>query len=197
MKNVWRVSCVSFVMLAAGAFAQIDSDSDGLGLYFDQGATVVSSTVAEGTESATAYLILTNPSVGGNLNHWSAGVSAFLGGQGNAQVTGSPTHGYNLALNMPGSEHWVFEVSVGNEIPFPAVAITILAVITIWPSVYDVPIDLYVTIGSEFGGYGTNLGGADFQPSSGSWNMPVAAINGPAPVVQKSQSWGQVKSVFR
>ena len=197
MKVSWKISCVSLVILASGASAQIDNDPDGLGLYFDQGATVVSSTVAEGTESVTAYLILTNPSVGGNLNHWSAGVRTLLGGQGNAQVTGSPTRGYNLALNMPGSEHWVFEVSVGDEIPFPTTRITVLAVIAIWPYVYDVPINLYVTFGSEFGGYGTDIGGADFQPSSGSWDLPVAIINGQAPVAEKPQSWGQVKSVFR
>jgi len=199
MKVIGRISCLSLMMLASVAYtyAQIDPDPDGLGLYFDQGATVVSSTVAEGTESVTAYLILTNPSVGGSLVHWSASVSAVCGGSGNAMVTGLPTEGFNLALNMPGSDHWVFEVSVAPETPFPATTITVLAVITIWPNRYDIPINLCVAPGSEFGGYGADSGGAEFQPSSGSWEMPAATINGQAPVEVIPSSWGRVKSVFR
>ena len=196
--NVFRgVFVSSLLVLATVSFAQSDTGPDGLGLYFDQGATVVSATMTEETESVTAYLILNNPTVEGNLNHWSAGVSAFLGGPGNAQVTGSPVVGQNLASNMPGSESWTFEVSVGDEPTLPTENITVLAVINILPYVYDVPIHLYVTFGWEFGGYGTDLGGADFQPSSGSWDLPVAVINGQAPVAEKSQSWGQVKAIFR
>jgi len=35
------------------------------------------------------------------------------------------------------------------------------------------------------------------QPSSGDWNLPVAVINGPAPVATQGAAWGSVKSLFR
>ena len=34
-------------------------------------------------------------------------------------------------------------------------------------------------------------------PSSGDVTLPVAVINGPAPIATKPLSWGQVKSLFR
>lgn len=67
----------------------------------------------------------------------------------------------------------------------------------IWPYFYDSPIQLYVTYGWEFGGYGTGLDGAYFQPSSGSWDLPVAVINGQGPVAGESQTWGQIKATYR
>jgi len=98
---------------------------------------------------------------------------------------------------MPGSDRWVFEVSVSDEPPFPTAGITVLAELLIYPYVFDEPIPLYVGEGYEFAGYGTDVGGAAFNPSSGSWDLPVAIINGPPPVAVAVQPWGQVKSLYR
>ncbi len=90
-------------------------------------------------------------------------------------------------------------VAVNDQPPFPISEITILAGLEISPYYYDEPINLYVLPGSGFpaGGYETDLGSAAFHPSSGSWDLPVAVINGQAPVAVESQSWGQVKSIFQ
>jgi len=185
------------VLMTSGVLAQVDPDPNGLGIYFDENATLVSMTVEEGTETVTAYLILTNPSVEGNLIHWAAGISSYLDTPGNAAITGFNVHGHNLAINMPGSANWIFEVSVNDDPPFPTTENTILAEIMIWPMVYDVPINLYVTLGYESGGYGTDNGGAEFHPSSGDWNLPVAVINGQAPVATESYTLSRVKSLYR
>jgi hypothetical protein len=183
------------LVLATGAIAQIDPDPDGFGIYFDYGASQVSVAAPEGTESITAYLVLTNPSVQGNLTHWSASVWTFLDEPGYAAIFGSPYNGYNLETNMPGSEHWVFEVSVYPD--HPATEITMLAHLTILPYVFDEPINLYVGAGYESAGYGTDAGGAYFHPSSGGWDLPVAVINGTAPVAVDVESWGMLKTLYR
>lgn len=102
MRFLKGILACSLLVLGTGGLAQLDPGPDGLGLYFDESATEASAMVSEGTEYLTAYLILTNPTVAGNLNHWSAGVSAFLGGPGNAAIAGSPVVGHNLAINMLG-----------------------------------------------------------------------------------------------
>ena len=197
MKSFISILAIPFLAFPLLASGQIDPGPDGLGLYFDEDATQVSAVVLEGTESISAFLVLTNPTAEGNLNHWSAGVSAIQGAPGNAMVAGSPVVGHNLALNMPGSEHWVFEVAVGEDPPLPAAEVVVLAEIVIWPFVYDAPIPLFVTYGWEFGGYGTGEGGASFNPSSGSWDLPVAVINGQAPVSVGSRTWDQIKATYR
>jgi hypothetical protein len=189
---------LSFILFAESALAQIDPDPDGIGIYFDQGATINSVTVAEGTPYVTAYLVLTNPSVLGNMVHWSCSISSFLEGPGLAQVSGSHTGGFNLDTNMPGSEHWSFEISFDPETENPTTGITVLAQLHIVPHVHDEPIYLYVRNGAGgFAFYGTDNGGADFNPSSGSWGLPVAVINGEASVAVEPESWGGVKSLYR
>jgi hypothetical protein len=185
------------VAIAAGAFAQIDPDPDGIGVYFDTDATVVSATVQEGVESITAYLILTNPSSIGNLKHWSVRVSSYHPSFSEARIVGTQYVGFNLALNMPGSGHYIFEISVGDAVSPTSSPITILAELIIFPWVYTEPILLFVGPGFESAFYGTDNGGADFNPSSGSFDFPVAIINGPTPVAVEPLSWGQVKSLFR
>ena len=64
---------VFFIVLASCAFAQIDPDPDGIGIYFDLEATQVSATVEVG-EAVTGYLIATNPSQEGGLAAWVATV---------------------------------------------------------------------------------------------------------------------------
>ena len=35
------------------------------------------------------------------------------------------------------------------------------------------------------------------RPVNGSWDLPAAVINGPAPVAATTAAWGAVKSLYR
>ncbi len=186
------VSCL--ISIASMAIAQIDTDPDGIGIYFDEGATQIVATVAVG-ESVDAYLIATNPSHPGALSLWEAGVVP----RGPAIVVGGPVGGFDMSTHMPGNPSYAFAVAMNS--PYPTLqAITILATLGI--SVYDEgSIGLHVYGGTfDLPNYRVDdFYGTDhfLHPSSGSSDLPVAMINGPRPVSSEQTSWGGVKSLFR
>ena len=187
------------VLSAASVFAQVDTDPDGIGIYFDQGATANSAVVAEGTDTVDAYLILTNPSLEGNLDFWTCYVSTYLDdpNQGTT-IFGGPVNGTNLIVsNMPGGFSWGFRVSPYSDPPLEATSTTVLAVLQVLIFDFNTPIFLYIRGADSDVGYSVGSEGAAMSPSSGSWDLPVAAINGEAPVATESQSWGQLKSLYR
>jgi hypothetical protein len=188
---------VFFIVFASGALAQIDPDPDGIGIYFDLEATQVSATVEVG-EALTGYLIATNPSQEGGLATWEADVYSTVV---EVFIWGEPVNGTNVATNMPpGGPGFSFVVSQHMPLP-PLQSITLLG--TLWITVMaDGPIGLEV-----HGGWGQECpmyGVDEFDypdhclfPSSGNVDLPVAVINGPAPVATEPLLWGQVKSLFR
>ncbi len=189
------------VFSGTSVFAQVDPDPNGIGIYFDQGATVNSAVITEGTDVVTAYLILTNPSLEGNLDFWTCRVSTYLDDpfQGTT-ISGGPVNGTNIIVsNMPGSFSWSFRVYNYDDPPLEATFATVLSELEILVVDFDRPIFLYVRGGGVDGEVGYSVGpeGASMNPSSGSWDLPVAVINGEAPVVTESQSWGQLKSLYR
>jgi len=190
---------VFFIMLASGTFAQVDPDPNGIGIYFDPGATEVSILVPETAEIVylSAYLILTNPAFEGELNHWAAYVSTYTDNSTTVQASiwGSPIEGHNVKMNMPGSSHWGFEVLLGDSPPYLASEITVLAELEILVHTFTEPINLYVWEGAFYSV--EDSGAVNANPSSGDWDLPVATINGLAPVAVESDSWGGVKALFR
>ena len=170
---------VFFIALASGALAQIDPDPNGLGIYFDQGATVVSADL-EVDEFITGYLIATNCTETGFMMWWQCGVCVD-----NGVLFGSVTNGHNYLGFMPFSECKGFICSGGP----PITGITILAEIDFFATNPD-PINITIN-GIEYDGdarldgmfYTTTPDYSDswtyFNPSSGSEELPVATINGP------------------
>ncbi len=191
-KTIFFICCI---FIASIASAQIDPDPDGIGVYFDEGATEVAITAPVG-EPVTAYLIATNPSHAGTLALWEASVGTSVP----VIMTGHPTNAFNMASNMPGSPGFSFACAVYQ--PYPDLQpIMILATLEINVGI-EGPIEIFV------GGYTFDWpmyrpddfeAGPDialFQ-SSGSPEQPVAVINGPVPVATESQSWDGVKSLYR
>jgi len=197
MKQLISLISLALLLLATASPAQIDPGPDGFGIYFDEGATQVSAEIGPDPGSITAYMVLTNPSLEGGIQGWLAGVSAMDGNPSIAMVFGHPTVGTNISTNMPGSGAWLFNVSISPEAPLPLETITVLAILEITPYVFDTPIPMYVTQHYNPGGYGIGGDGASFQPSSGSWDLPVAVINGAAPVAVDSRSWDDLKALYR
>ncbi len=73
MKNSHVLFQVALFMLlvANASIAQVDPDPDGIGVYFDVEATLVSTTAVTG-EYVQAYLIGTNLSQSGDIDYWEA-----------------------------------------------------------------------------------------------------------------------------
>lgn len=197
MSNGKILLVVLFIVLAFDAGAQIDPDPDGIGIYFDLEATQVSTTVEVG-ESVMGYLIATNPSQEGGLAFWVATVHSAAP---EVIIWGVPANGVNIATNMPpGGPTFFFVVS--SSTPPPSLqGITLLG--TLWVTVLvDGPIGLEVhgDAGYEFPMYRVDdPNGQDHWlfPSSGGTDLPVAVINGNAPIAAEPHSWGQVKSLYR
>ena len=183
-------------MTAANAFGQVDPDPDGIGLYFDEGATI-NAIEAEVPGPVTAYLIGTNLSRQGGLRFWEAIVSAP--GQ-SATIWGGARNGLNLATNMPpGGNSFVYTVSVSD--PNSALPGTvILGDLEIWFD-WDVPIGLHVHgVSFDQPAYWVDADPTEthfMYPSSGSVDRPVAMINGSAPVPVEDMAWGHIKGLYR
>lgn len=185
---------VALSLVAVVAMAQIDEGPDGIGIYFDESATAVSAEVAQDS-SIVAYLVLTRPSLLGDLVHWEARVTSGFPG---AAIFGAPIQGQNLAMNMPGSSAWTAVVSLDGPSPYPVATITVLAQLTVLPYFYGDPTLLLIDEGAFYAvSSGAINEGLPMNPASGSWSAPVAVINGAAPVPSHMTSWGRVKAEFR
>lgn len=188
-------SLLLVIFLADYSMGQIDPDPNGIGVYFDEGATVVSIS-ADPASSVNAYLILTNPTEIGGIAYWEAYVDHQLPGtfSNYSSVYGEPRFGINYWDPMSGASFIVFNVVI--DTPQPLERVTILADLIIWLNGEVNPVGLYVcdTFYSKVGYGGPYV---LCNPSSGNSELPVASINGPAPVVVEKRSWGQVKALFR
>ncbi len=177
------------------AMAQIDTHPDGIGIYFDTEATTVVTT-AETGDYVQAYLIGTNMSQSGNLYVWESSVWTSYEGYNAPYIIGTLPNGYNTAMNMPGSPGYSFVALVYGGEPFPAGQITLLANLSIFIEDASVPVGLFVSSSSNYSlsGYGPEY---PLYPASGSSTLPVAVINGEAPVATKSLTMDSMKALFR
>ena len=189
------ILALTLLALAAPASAQVDGDPDGIGIYFDQAATLVTADFAETDFEVQAYLVLTHPSLTGVLTGWSAYVGANPDDTATASVFGVPAAGENLAVTIPGDTALLFEVSVDPAAAYPVDGTTVLAHLTLQPWTADAPIPLFVWTP---GGYAVDGEEATaMHPSSGDPDAPVAVINGAAPVPGVPTSWGDVRALYR
>jgi len=189
------IALVVFPSLSQG---QIDPDPDGLGIYFDLGARKVSSIVSSANTPVTAYVILSNPTLEGQLIHWEAIAST----SGVAAVSGYPTYGTNMTYNMPGGvSTWVLNVVCGIDSPPLNQGINVLAELEIWVFDPSGPIELKLSPYGEIGSpayYIRDGGGwATCNSPVGDWGLPLAVINGAPPVRGERTAWDNVKATYR
>lgn len=185
---------LSMVVCASFAHAQLDDGINGLGVYFDTSATQASIDGVTGDPEAIvdAYLILVNPSLEGQIDYWECAV--WTESEGMWWAWGEPTHGINAITNIPGS-YFGFLVYVPEPDPFPTQPITILAHLGFSSESPEDGAQIFVL--GEASGY--SVVGSDlqiFNPSSGSWDRHVAAINSTPPVATSRRSYSAIKSLF-
>jgi hypothetical protein len=185
---------LSMMLGVSVAHAQFDDAINGLGVYFDPSATQVSVNGVVGDPEAIveAYLVLLNPSLEGQIGYWECAVRA--NSEGMWWAWGEPTHGLNAITNIPG-RYFSFMVFVPEVDPLLAQPITILAQLGFSSESPEFGAQIYVA-GESFG---YSVGGSDlqmFNPSSGSWFLPVASINSTPPIATSRQSYSAIKSLF-
>lgn len=198
MKRLFSAS-ILLLVAATAALAQIDPDPDSIGIYFDEGATVnvfapVGGQLQTPPPVVSAYLVATRMTLAGNVFWWESAVATYSpeGGPGSAPaIWGAPRGGTNVATNLPGSARWAFSVYPGPA-PLPVVQILVLADLEIMWSPPDV-VPLYIHSAMVVG-FGVSN---PLSASSGTWNLPVAMINGEPPAAAETRRWGAVKSLFR
>jgi hypothetical protein len=186
-----RAFAICLLLLAGSAWAQIDPDLDGIGIYFDTEASLIC-TDAQAGQFVQAYLIGTRLSQPGDIGYW----SARLCPNGPAAIFGSPYGSYNYSMNMPGDSCWSC-AAMGMDPALPTGDITLLASLTIEVWYTEEPISLYVLDGSFYQVYDAGYLEFPFHPASGSADLAVARINGPAPVANRSGTLDALKALYR
>jgi hypothetical protein len=192
MKKALLTAGLLTLTMAAGATApaQLDPGPDGLGVYFDLDATQVAAEAGE-AQTVPAYLVATGLTLSGDVTYWSARLCPW----GAAEIQGTCRNSHNYSMNMPGDACWS-GTAFAFEPSFPAQDITVLAdlQITVWWD--EDPVLIFIQAGPE---YQTSTADHLFplNPSSGAWDLPVAVINGPAPVAGRTATWGGLKALYR
>lgn len=182
------------LLTAGGVFAQIDPDPDGIGLYFDEEATLTCKTVPAFVQF-DAYLCLTNPS------------------------SPNGASGFECRLEFPATILRTFDVIdttyqnlfsspdylVGFGAPLPAADVIVLTHIGFFNLQLDTRQEFFVKPieRPSVPGAACYADGLDprllipLNSSSGSWDLPVAVINGECNVIaNEGSAWGRVKSLY-
>lgn len=185
-------------LLTGNAFAQLDPDDDGIGVYFDPCACVNCLTLDQGEH--LGYLVVTHPTSPGGVGGWEAKVWA----EGPAFVTEWDLLGN--AINVATRED-EFIVGLGeplmNPYSFPAVVVAILHVLIVDTSE---PVNFYIDgvyFASHESGQPAYLDGDDYETikslgqSTGGPGYPVATINGECAVATEPATMDGIKALFR
>lgn len=195
MQKLGPIVLVLVLTWALGdASAQVDADH--IGVYFDEAATQ-NSAFAEPWQAVQAYLVASNLSLPGNIVYWEALVSAT----GNVHLLhGSPRGGgVDSWMDMPTTPTEFMAVWYTGE-PFPVTDDLVLAVLNIELLGSDEACEIFIEgISESYPLYQLSTFESPTQPmfpSSGDVALPVARINGEAPVPTFSRTWGSVKGLY-
>lgn len=184
------------LLMASTAFAQVDPDPNGIGLYFDGAYMTRCGSAASGM--LPLYLVASNLSTPGGLGGWEAMVtmnapglmflSAVLAGQGPINLYTAP------------------EFQVGLGVPMEFAPNLLLATINYFvmagtPGTFYIgPIVHPQSIAGEccFAD-GADVGNlVPFQAPQGLWTLPAALLNTPCDLVPvQDNTWGGVKGMFK
>lgn len=189
------------LIMAGGAFAQLDPDADGIGVYFDPCACVNCLSLPAGTH--TGYVVITHPSSDEGVGGWEAEITQT----GPAAVTAWNLEGNAINAATRPNE---FVVGLGsplvNPYMFPAVVVATLELF-----IYDetTPVEFFID-GVYFhslpdydgpayldGGDPSHIIG--LQQIQGGPDLPVAIINGDCGgvVATESTSFDNLKALYR
>jgi len=195
MKNLFLIICVT--LLAGSAFAQLDPDDDGIGVYFNPCAC--NNCIAFDIGEHRAFLVITHPT--SPLGVW--GWECKMTTDGPLILSSVEPTGQAINIGIP-PEYVVGTVDPQiNPYTYPAIVVAIID-FYIWS--VDDPIHFYIDAiqrHSHPEPVPAYLDGGDMmiikklQQSTGGPEYPVATINGDCAVPEEKETWGGVKALFR
>lgn len=188
------------LIVAGGAFAQLDPDADGIGVYFDPCACVNCLDLPMGEH--LGYVVITHPSSEFGVAGWEASItSTGPGVVTEMEILGS-------AINVGTAPEYIVGLAepVVNPYTFPAVVVAIVHLM-----IFDdaAPVEFFID-GVYYHSLPYNdqpayLDGGDYetiiplQQIQGSADLPVAIINGDCDgvVSTSSESFDSLKALYR
>jgi len=200
MKKLTALTSILVLLLAGVAFAQADSDPDGLGVYFDVDGLITCSTTTVPFQMVTAYLLITNLSDTFGVSGWETVIDV----QGPAVA---PAWTLTAGLDVDPSVNG-FQVGIGTGVlALPASPAVTLAT---WAGFIMSPVDVVSFVISNVPGStsfanspgyasGSNAGVLiPLQVSSGyPYGAPAAQINACDVIANEDLSFSNVKNLFR
>jgi hypothetical protein len=196
MRKWIALICLVSLATAGSVLAQVDDSPDGIGLYYDLGATEYCRT---GVSAQTnLYLLATNLSQPSGLSGWEAHVTYTV-------PTGCFETGWTLptgSLNVSAAPDFV--VGLGEPAPWaPAILLATYGILVFCPDCIEFYVGPCNT--PSIPGVPVYAAGDDpglllpLQQSSGSSDLPVLQINcDPCTVVgNETSTFGGVKSMYR
>jgi hypothetical protein len=197
MKKLLALAAIA--LLAGSAFAQIDPDPDGMGVYFDMEGLVNCQEVAftGGPQFVNAYLLLTNPS-GAQVLAWEARVISDIASlsPGSWVLNGGLNVGTDpdFIVGMGSNAHLV----TGPTVLLASRSVMFFMITGEYAifTVKGVPGSASFPDGTP--GYQAVLGVmTPAQSPTGSFDAPQSFVNGSCSVVaNEDMAWGSVKSLY-
>jgi hypothetical protein len=181
------------LFMAVTAPAQVDPDPNGVGIYFDLAATQNALTVAippGGHVDLVAYLVATRVSAPGFVRN----VAGRVAWDQNDVYPAGGLHGWDPCREwapVPLDDYicaWfgVSVLAIGDAVVLRSYGVRL----------YDTgrPLRFFIP---EMSLTTWNNVEITLHPSSGNASLPVAVINGEAPVSVESAPWGSLKALYR
>jgi hypothetical protein len=195
MKKLVALAAVASLVVGGQALAQVDAGPDGLGMFFDTGATEYCMDFTGG--QVNLYLMLVNCSEPTGISGWECHVTYTV-------PSGNFETGWTLpagSLNVSAAPDFV--VGLGAPLPFaPAMLLATYGVLAFVPD----PMMFYVGPCNtpSIPGTAVYAAGDDpgllipMSPVSGNPELPVAQLNGGCGVIgNEDATFGQVKNLYR
>ena len=189
----------TLVFTTASAWAQLDPDDDGIGIYFDPCACVNCVPMEPGPQQG--YIVITHPTAQqAGVGGWEAKIWT----EGPGVITGVTFQGQAINFANRQDEFIVgIAVPLYNPFMYPAVVVATIDFLLLESSE---PLQWYIdgiyfhSLPEKVPAY---LDGDDYniiielQQPTGGPTIPVATINGACAVPTTEASWGGVESLFR
>jgi hypothetical protein len=187
-------------LLAASAFAGIDTDANSAGVYFDAAGNNNCATQPAFVPSP-AYVVASNPTMSA-LNGYEFGYRVEAGASGYLRLSETlPAGALNVGVSANGAEG---SYVVGLAAPLVTNGQNVVLVswsVFVTNAAAPVSIFLGPTPIPAMPGTAALVDSDDnlirLELASGDVNMPVASINGDCPVAEVQSTFGSVKSLFR
>ena len=201
MKKMFLLASILTIALGLGgnAFAQLDPDDDGIGVYFDPSAAG-SNCVFLAPGSYRCFVVVTHPTAQrAGVGGWEAKIWP----EGPAIVTNTTFEGNSLNFLSPPEYLVGIQVPLYNPYMYPAVVVAYFDYVLLDDAE---PVYWYIdaiyrhSLPEPVPAY---LDGDDYniiiplQQPTGGPTIPVASINGECAVPADDVSWGEVKTLFR